>query len=101
MKGLLSYHEGAHDKVLKYTKADSIGSITESSLRIWVRDHARGMERRDLLTDVLSTRGWEAQAVIVVDMRGGFAAENCVMRGRTFVGLVLYEEQSPQDTYNP
>ena len=92
VKGLQSYHEGAQNMVLKYTKADSAGSIGESCLYSWVREHARGKEKRDLLTDVLSTRGWEARAIIVVDMRGGFAAENCVMRSRTFVGLVTYEE---------
>ena len=94
-EGLLSAKEGGTmnnaEKVITYTWLPIPGKVGEEEVAAWLAGHDKGEEERDLLTDKHCSRGWEAMAVMVVDMRDEGGQENLVMRGRTCVALVTHK----------
>ena len=61
---------------------------TEAEVEEWVSRWKRGEEKRVLITDAYSSRGWEAQGVVAI---GSFETENLVMRTCGFCFLIKIE----------
>ena len=76
------------ERVITYTGSNIPDQVGEEEVSGWLAGHDKGEEERDLLTDPHICRGWEAQAVMVVNTTGYYGVENLVMRGRTCVALV-------------
>ena len=82
------------ERVITYTSADE--GVGEEVVSSWLDKHNKSWladkdeEERDLLTDQLNSKGWEAPAIMIVDLWDSkfYGVENVIMRGRTFVALV-------------
>ena len=61
---------------------------SEAEVEEWLRRRRSGEEKRCLIADEQVSRGWEASHVMVVDLTGGLAMENLVMRTIGFCALV-------------
>ena len=72
--------------VLLYTKGGTEkNEATEADVEEWMRRWRRGEEKRVLIADTFSSRGWEAPAVMVIGKSG---TENLVMRTCGFCFLI-------------
>ena len=84
------------ERVITYTNLDNVPDQSgEDEVSGWV---AAGEDERDLLSDTKCSRGWEAGAVMVVELGGfpgvGTGVPNLVMRGRTCVVLVTDKKET-------
>ena len=81
------------ERVIMYSYLDcqNKAQAGEDEVYNWLAAHEKGEDERDLLTDQWCSRGWEAQAILVIDTMcntGTPGVENLVMRARSFVALV-------------
>ena len=69
--------------------------VGEDVVADWLDGHSKGEEKRDLVTDPVFSRGWEAMTVMIVDLGeyAGAGVQNLVMRGRTYVALVTNNKE--------
>ena len=79
-------------QALIYVEDSTVANqASESEVCEWLASMERGEEERDLITDAYSSRGWETNCSLVVDLHGyghQHTFENLVMRGVAHVALI-------------